>query len=149
MVELWKSSTACDFVVCFVYIIHCKMGFVWFRLGFGDWFFIGFLFPSFFLGLLLSYGPSPLSSRNYSNISASIHRQYFRHFHTSSSLFLSSLKKNKMKISGNPPTTFLFVGVLILSCLSNVRSDASDHRYNDGDPVPLYANKVGPFHNPR
>ncbi|OAY70144.1 Transmembrane 9 superfamily member 4 [Ananas comosus] len=29
-----------------------------------------------------------------------------------------------------------------------VASDASDHRYNAGDPVPLYANKVGPFHNP-
>lgn len=30
-----------------------------------------------------------------------------------------------------------------------VRSDPSDHRYKEGDPVPLYANKVGPFHNPR
>ena len=30
-----------------------------------------------------------------------------------------------------------------------VASDASDHRYSEGDPVPLYANKVGPFHNPR
>ncbi|XP_022638975.1 transmembrane 9 superfamily member 2 isoform X2 [Vigna radiata var. radiata] len=29
-----------------------------------------------------------------------------------------------------------------------VRSDGSDHRYKEGDPVPLYANKVGPFHNP-
>ncbi|KAG4941928.1 hypothetical protein JHK87_045799 [Glycine soja] len=29
-----------------------------------------------------------------------------------------------------------------------VRSDPSDHRYKEGDPVPLYANKVGPFHNP-
>ncbi|KAL0797809.1 hypothetical protein Bca101_052983 [Brassica carinata] len=28
------------------------------------------------------------------------------------------------------------------------RSDASDHRYKEGDTVPLYANKVGPFHNP-
>ncbi|KAJ7542477.1 hypothetical protein O6H91_10G108300 [Diphasiastrum complanatum] len=24
----------------------------------------------------------------------------------------------------------------------------ADHRYKQGDPVPLYANKVGPFHNP-
>ncbi|OIV91666.1 hypothetical protein TanjilG_26519 [Lupinus angustifolius] len=37
---------------------------------------------------------------------------------------------------------FSFYGVL-------VRSDSSDHRYNEGDNVPLYANKVGPFHNPR
>ncbi|CAL0329857.1 unnamed protein product [Lupinus luteus] len=36
---------------------------------------------------------------------------------------------------------FSFYGIL-------VRSDASDHRYNEGDNVPLYANKVGPFHNP-
>ncbi|KAI6677238.1 hypothetical protein NL676_038034 [Syzygium grande] len=28
------------------------------------------------------------------------------------------------------------------------RSGASDHRYKDGEAVPLYANKVGPFHNP-
>ncbi|KAA8521512.1 hypothetical protein F0562_012178 [Nyssa sinensis] len=27
-------------------------------------------------------------------------------------------------------------------------SDESDHRYKAGDPVPLYANKVGPFQNP-
>ena len=33
--------------------------------------------------------------------------------------------------------------------LDQVRSDASDHHYKDGDLVPLYANKVGPFHNPR
>ena len=24
-----------------------------------------------------------------------------------------------------------------------------NHKYATGDPVPLYANKVGPFHNPR
>ncbi|XP_009615617.1 transmembrane 9 superfamily member 3-like isoform X1 [Nicotiana tomentosiformis] len=30
-----------------------------------------------------------------------------------------------------------------------ISQDASDdHRYKRGDPVPLYANKVGPFHNP-
>jgi hypothetical protein len=38
---------------------------------------------------------------------------------------------------------------LFLLAATHVRSDASDHRYSDGDPVPLYANKVGPFHNPR
>lgn len=39
--------------------------------------------------------------------------------------------------------------VLFLSGVSEVRSDASDHRYKAGEAVPLYANKVGPFHNPR
>ncbi|CAN4126909.1 unnamed protein product [Withania somnifera] len=29
-----------------------------------------------------------------------------------------------------------------------VRSDSSDHKYKLGEEVPLYANKVGPFHNP-
>ena len=49
-----------------------------------------------------------------------------------------------------PPTTLLlFVGALIFFAAGNVRSDASDHRYKEGDSVPLYANKVGPFHNPR
>lgn len=33
--------------------------------------------------------------------------------------------------------------------LDHARSDASDHHYKEGDLVPLYANKVGPFHNPR
>ncbi|KAF7846883.1 hypothetical protein BT93_L3626 [Corymbia citriodora subsp. variegata] len=28
------------------------------------------------------------------------------------------------------------------------RPDAFDHYYKDGDAVPLYANEVGPFHNP-
>ncbi|KAG2242750.1 hypothetical protein Bca52824_095413 [Brassica carinata] len=42
----------------------------------------------------------------------------------------------------------LLVGVLIFSGIGYVRSDASDHRYKEGDTVPLYANKVGPFHNP-
>ncbi|PNX84584.1 phagocytic receptor 1b-like protein [Trifolium pratense] len=37
---------------------------------------------------------------------------------------------------------------LFLLAATHVRSDASDHRYSDGDAVPLYANKVGPFHNP-
>lgn len=44
----------------------------------------------------------------------------------------------------------LFIALLVLLCGSvQVRSDGSDHRYKDGDSVPLYANKVGPFHNPR
>ncbi|KAK6119937.1 hypothetical protein DH2020_046321 [Rehmannia glutinosa] len=39
--------------------------------------------------------------------------------------------------------------VLLLVCIAiRVRSDASDHKYKVGDLVPLYSNKVGPFHNP-
>lgn len=33
--------------------------------------------------------------------------------------------------------------------IAGVAADASDHRYKPGEAVPLYANKVGPFHNPR
>lgn len=33
--------------------------------------------------------------------------------------------------------------------ISSVHASASDHKYKEGDVVPLYANKVGPFHNPR
>ncbi|KAL9256164.1 Transmembrane 9 superfamily member 3-like protein [Drosera capensis] len=40
------------------------------------------------------------------------------------------------------------VAVVVLLICDSARSDASDHRYKSGDPVPLYANKVGPFHNP-
>jgi hypothetical protein len=41
------------------------------------------------------------------------------------------------------------LAVLILSCATAARADGSDHKYKEGDHVPLYANKVGPFHNPR
>lgn len=43
---------------------------------------------------------------------------------------------------------------LVLFCAVGVESGgrtllgARDHRYKDGDHVPLFANKVGPFHNP-
>lgn len=30
-----------------------------------------------------------------------------------------------------------------------VHASGANHKYAQGDPVPLYANKVGPFHNPR
>ena len=43
----------------------------------------------------------------------------------------------------------LVAAIVILCSLTHVRSDASNHRYKEGDDVPLYANKVGPFHNPR
>lgn len=39
--------------------------------------------------------------------------------------------------------------VSLLLWFAGVAADASDHRYKINDPVPLYANKVGPFHNPR
>jgi transmembrane 9 superfamily member 1 len=47
--------------------------------------------------------------------------------------------------------TNLGVAVCLLICfaITGVLSSASDHRYKAGEPVPLYANKVGPFHNPR
>lgn len=41
------------------------------------------------------------------------------------------------------------VVLLLVFAAIGARSDGSDHRYKVGDPVPLYANKVGPFHNPR
>ncbi|ONK65341.1 uncharacterized protein A4U43_C07F36120 [Asparagus officinalis] len=41
-----------------------------------------------------------------------------------------------------------FVALLLCVGVGRVVSDASDHRYKTGDPVPFYANKVGPFHNP-
>ncbi|TMW90366.1 hypothetical protein EJD97_015822 [Solanum chilense] len=43
----------------------------------------------------------------------------------------------------------LYVVVLLIICYASpARSDGSDHKYKSGDQVPLYANKVGPFHNP-
>ncbi|KAG2715305.1 hypothetical protein I3760_03G070100 [Carya illinoinensis] len=42
----------------------------------------------------------------------------------------------------------LVAAMVILCSLTLVSSDASDHRYKAGEDVPLYANKVGPFHNP-
>ncbi|GLT57678.1 hypothetical protein SLA2020_306320 [Shorea laevis] len=40
------------------------------------------------------------------------------------------------------------VAIVALCGVTQVRSSASDHRYKARDEVPLYANKVGPFHNP-
>lgn len=39
--------------------------------------------------------------------------------------------------------------VLFLISGLRVEADESDHKYKERDHVPLYANKVGPFHNPR
>ena len=41
--------------------------------------------------------------------------------------------------------TVIALGFLVC----RVSAGASDHKYKDGQAVPLYANKVGPFHNPR
>ncbi|KAL3502145.1 hypothetical protein ACH5RR_036594 [Cinchona calisaya] len=41
----------------------------------------------------------------------------------------------------------IVVSVILLS-VSSTKSNASEHRYQKGDSVPLYANKVSPFHNP-
>lgn len=43
----------------------------------------------------------------------------------------------------------VFITLTLMTVFSQVRSDASHHKYEKGDKVPLYANKVGPFHNPR
>ncbi|KAF5734602.1 putative phagocytic receptor 1b isoform X1 [Tripterygium wilfordii] len=42
----------------------------------------------------------------------------------------------------------LLVAVLVLMTAYQASSDVSNHQYKEGDQVPLYANKVGPFHNP-
>ncbi|KAG8086844.1 hypothetical protein GUJ93_ZPchr0010g7735 [Zizania palustris] len=40
------------------------------------------------------------------------------------------------------------LGVVALAFVLGAGADGSDHKYKEGDYVPLYANKVGPFHNP-
>ncbi|XP_027155558.1 transmembrane 9 superfamily member 3-like [Coffea eugenioides] len=53
-------------------------------------------------------------------------------------------KKLRVKCDINHQTLLmlLYFGAIL------IRSDASNHRYQPGEPVPLYANKIGPFHNP-
>ncbi|KAJ0907805.1 putative nonaspanin (TM9SF), MFS transporter superfamily [Helianthus annuus] len=46
-----------------------------------------------------------------------------------------------------PVTVIRWLLVALLAAVS-VNSVRSDHKYKPGDEVPLYANKVGPFHNP-
>lgn len=43
----------------------------------------------------------------------------------------------------------LALGLQLSSLALLASASASDHRYKEGEKVPLYANKVGPFHNPR
>ncbi|BBN04783.1 ABC-2 type transport system permease protein [Marchantia polymorpha subsp. ruderalis] len=42
----------------------------------------------------------------------------------------------------------LLIFSVLVSQQSGVIGSASDHKYKEGDEVPLYANKVGPFNNP-
>jgi len=43
-------------------------------------------------------------------------------------------------------TACAVLALAVLACVLGAGAD--DHRYKEGDRVPLYANKVGPFHNP-
>ncbi|XP_049355108.1 transmembrane 9 superfamily member 4-like [Solanum verrucosum] len=45
-------------------------------------------------------------------------------------------------------TSYVVVLIVLCCCATPARSDGSDHKYKAGDQVPMYANKVGPFHNP-
>ncbi|KAL7180980.1 hypothetical protein ACSBR1_039940 [Camellia fascicularis] len=65
------------------------------------------------------------------------------HFYTHCSPTKANSKRRMEKSSA-----IILVAFLVICCASEVRSDASNHRYNAGDPVPCYSNKVGPFHNP-
>ncbi|GMH26821.1 hypothetical protein Nepgr_028664 [Nepenthes gracilis] len=64
------------------------------------------------------------------------------------------LRSARARTSMGTPTASSSIAVAMLTMmvcstsLMLVKSDASDHRYKSGDLVPLYANKVGPFHNP-
>ncbi|PWA41325.1 nonaspanin (TM9SF) [Artemisia annua] len=40
-----------------------------------------------------------------------------------------------------------FIALLLICLGSQVRPDSPDHRYRFGDTVPIYAYKVGPYHN--
>ncbi|MQM00836.1 hypothetical protein Taro_033579 [Colocasia esculenta] len=51
-------------------------------------------------------------------------------------------------MGGNAAALVALSALLVCFEITGVSADASNHRYNPGDTVPLYANKVGPFHNP-
>ncbi|KAK8942059.1 hypothetical protein KSP40_PGU007573 [Platanthera guangdongensis] len=51
----------------------------------------------------------------------------------------------RRKAMGMAPAT---LSLLLCFGIIGVSSDSSDHRYKPNEVVPLYANKVGPFHNP-
>ncbi|KAL9995470.1 putative nonaspanin (TM9SF) [Helianthus debilis subsp. tardiflorus] len=43
---------------------------------------------------------------------------------------------------------WLLVALLVVYGIEEAESGGSDHKYKPNDEVPIYANKVGPFHNP-
>ncbi|PAN50694.1 hypothetical protein PAHAL_9G539000 [Panicum hallii] len=51
-------------------------------------------------------------------------------------------------MAASPAAAAALLALLALAAAGGVAADGSDHRYKAGEPVPLYANKVGPFHNP-
>ena len=61
-----------------------------------------------------------------------------------------------MRIMALPPSraaVFSMILVILMGC-RGITADIfrflrDDHRFKAGDSVPLYSNKVGPFHNPR
>ena len=54
-----------------------------------------------------------------------------------------------MVASPAPAMATALLVLLALAAASGVAAYGSDHWYKMNEPVPLYANKVGPFHNPR
>ena len=81
--------------------------------------------------------------------------RFLRRYHSWSSnqplkpLSLSLSLLSSSLIMEKPRPRLLLLLVFFIYGVSPVISDGSDHRYKVGDDVPLYANKVGPFHNPR
>ncbi|CAH1424124.1 unnamed protein product [Lactuca virosa] len=55
-----------------------------------------------------------------------------------------SLSTGMVKLRKYPSLMLLLIYLGI-----QVESDANDHRYSEGDTVPFYANKIGPFRNSR
>ncbi|XP_066396442.1 transmembrane 9 superfamily member 2-like [Miscanthus floridulus] len=51
-------------------------------------------------------------------------------------------------MSASPAAAAALLVLVALAAAGGVAADGSDHRYQMNEPVPLYANKVGPFHNP-
>ncbi|CAL5430351.1 unnamed protein product [Camellia sinensis] len=97
---------------------------------------------SFSLSLSLSLNKQ--GRRNEGGIMEELPKFSQTHFYTHCSPTKGNSKRRMEESSA-----IIFVAFLVICCASEVRSDASNHRYNAGDPVPCYSNKVGPFHNPR
>ena len=52
-------------------------------------------------------------------------------------------------MAASPAAAAALLILFALGAAGGVAADGPDHRYKMYAPVPLYANKVGPFHNPR